>query len=87
MKSRDGYALTFITTVIMLLLLRPFTSILSWRLPSLVAKGLSPALLLLASGSLAIFLRKSPWGFGTLILVCVVSGTLAFLLAWLVPSW
>jgi hypothetical protein len=86
MAVGNSSSLPFLSTVAVLLLLRPLATLLSWLIPLPIAEGLSAALLLLASGSLAILLGRSPWGFGRLILLSAGLGVVAFIFAWLIPS-
>ena len=85
MAGRNNSSLPFLSTVAVLLLLRPLATLLSWLVPLPIAEGLSATLLLLASGSLAILLGKSPWGFRRLILFSIGLGIVAFIFAWLIP--
>lgn len=83
--KEDKFALPLLTTVAVIILLRPFAALLNLWIPLPIAEGLSAALLLLASGSLAIFLGRSPWGLGKLILYSVGLGIVAFIFAWFIP--
>jgi hypothetical protein len=85
MAKSDDFAPQFLSTVAILILLRPFAALLNLWTPLPVAQGLSAAVLLLASGSLAILLRRSPWGFGKLILYSAGLGVVGCMLAWLIP--
>ena len=85
MAGGNNSSLPFLSTVAVLLLLHPLATLLRWFVPLPIAEGLSAALLLLASGSLAILLGRSPWGFGRLILFSTGLGIAAFIFAWLIP--